>query len=211
MKKLFVLIAVVCLMISTQAFATTFITGDPELTGYNTGTTGSSAAPWTIAESLTGPLTLQFTSDTGGSALGSNMTGTGHYYGKWFEKTITNDSGIAWTSFELELQSVFGTPSVDGDGLSFAQGGGLLFSSNRFSEYTRVDTTRDYLNFHGGTVAAGETVTIAFAVTDNQTRSSFWLLETPNKREVTVPEPLSLTLLGFGIVGVAGMKKYLKK
>jgi hypothetical protein len=182
--------------------------------GYNTSTVGSKADPWTIAETFTtGPVVLKFATPEGvsGSPLApGNPTGSGHTYGKWIQKTVTNNTGVAWTSLELEVQSTLGIPSTEGDGLSFAQGGGLTFSSDIFTEYTRIDIERDYLNFHGGTVDPGETVNFWFAITDNSTNNPIWLAETANKSEI--PEPATMLLLGSGLVGLAGFaRKRLKK
>ena len=123
--------------------------------------------------------------------------------GSWFTKTVLNTTGVPWTSFELELQEILGTPSGHGDGLSFAQNLGLTFTSNAFSTMTQIMTTRDYVNFSDGTVAPGSSVTFIFAVTDNSPQSVFYLAQTPNRQDVPVPEPASLALLGVGLLILA--------
>jgi hypothetical protein len=200
-RALLALAVVLVLPIAAQATTITLVGGTGSL-AYNVGTAGTQAAPWTLTEGITvGPMVLEFSEATGGSPVGpDNPTNSGHVYGKWFQKTVTNNTGEDWTSFEMELQSVYGVPSTDGDGLSFAQGGGLVFTSNVFTTLTKFEITRDYLNFSGGTVLVGGSVNFLFAITDNSANNPFWLVETPNKADV-VPEPASLLLVGTGLLG----------
>src|SRR5204863_1688720 len=131
----------------------------------NLATSGTAADSWTMSQSFAtaGPSVLQF-SDIDGVPLANGIAGFSS--GSWLSTTITNNSGSDWTSFEFELQKALGTPSNELDGLSFAQRANLVFSSTAFSTVTRVDLSRDYLNFSGGTVASGSSVTFLFAITD---------------------------------------------
>jgi hypothetical protein len=181
--------------------------GGITLNSTNTGTVGSAADPWLIDEDMTASGTLVFRADppSDGAVGPGNTSGSFHTTGKWIRKTILNDTLTVWTSFELELQEVLGTPSGPGDGLSFADDDPLrlTFSSDQFATYTRIDTTRDYLNFHAGTVNPGESVTFNFIITDNSPISPIYLLQTPNI--VDIPEPSTMLLLGAGLITAVGL------
>jgi hypothetical protein len=200
-------VAVLIVLLAVSANADPLVSrvsGPFTLNSFNTSSAlGALGTPWTINESFTGIGSgiLQFTDDDNDSLGPGNPTLSGHNTGRWIQKTVTNTTGVTWTSFELELQEILGTPSSEGDGLSFAQGGGLVFTSSLFTTFTRQDITRDYLNFSGGSVLNGQTVTFLVAVTDNTPQSTFYLNQTPNKVDLPVPEPCSLLLLVAGLAG----------
>jgi len=182
--------------------------GGISITSQNTGTAGTTAGTaWTVNETMISTGTLALT-DTDGTPLATTIGAFNS--GSWITKTVLNNSGITWTSFEMELQEILGTASGEGDGLSFAQAAGLTFTSNLFSTITRIDSTRDYLNFSGGSVLNGQSVSFTFAVTDNTPTSPVYLLQTPNRAD-RVPDGGSTgLLLLLGLAGVIGLKKKMR-
>lgn len=173
--------------------------------GTDVSTAGGAATPWVLNETMTSAGTVSVSDDDGAPlppSFGLFASGA------WITKTVLNSTVDTWTSFEMELQQILGTPSGEGDGLSFAQGSGLVFTSSAFTTLTKFEATRDYLNFSGGSVAPGASVTFTFAVTDNSPSSPIYLLQTPNKRDQPVPDASSTMLLVLaGITGVVGLRR----
>jgi len=213
-----------CLKLSAAAFALTCAgyassasvtvqSGGIALNSIDTTNVGNQGDPWLINETMTSAGTLRFAENPLG---GDNPTGSVHAAGKWITKTILNNTGNTWTSFELELQVVLGTPSSNGDGLSFADGSNLtgLFTSDQFSMYTRQDVARDYLNFNTGDVLPGESVTFRFVITDASANDPFFLLQTPNivdRPAVPEPETYAMLLAGLGLLGFIAHRKRQKR
>jgi hypothetical protein len=203
MTRVLLLAAVTCLApTASLALPIASSLGPPlTLNSFDFSTAGSETDPWLLDETFTGPGpgTLALT-DTDGQPLGDLFPFAS---GSWFLKTVTNSSGVAWTSFEIELQELLGVASGEGDGLSFAEGLGFVFSSSVFPDVARVDITRDSYLFSGATVPDGGQVTFAFAVTDNSPQSPVYLQETPNRTDgPVIPEPTTLLLVGSGLAAV---------
>lgn len=92
-----------------------------------------------------------------------------------------NNSGLAWTEFEFELQEILGRPSVHGDGLSFDQR--RASPENRTADVFRIHNTDfepfDRLLFSDGKIDPLETGTFGFLITDFTPTAEFYLRQDP--------------------------------
>jgi hypothetical protein len=183
---------------------------------------------WTAATLAGGPVSLKI---EGIQAFDQD----GNFVRYQITKNITNNTGVSWTSLATELLDPAGDPqdvddpfpqpafvpvgystSNNTDGLSFAQGSGLLRDSDVFGTIVADELTdaRDFLDYIDGTVANGTTFYIRHGLDGLnqfsdpvQDANSFLLVQRANARSIgpAIPEPGSwLTMiLGFGILGAA--------
>ena len=199
---------------SFAATTATVQSGPGTVVTFNSAPVGAAATPWTLSESITAiaPFIVRLDNTQNNPVGPTNTSGVSpasFSFAKWFSTTVTNTTSFAWTSFDLELQSVLGTASTDGDGLSFAQGNSSLFTSDKFSTVHAVEDVRDFLNFDGGSVGIGESVTFHFVVSDNTARNTFYLQETPNRVVGAIPEPetYAMLLAGLGVMGLLARRR----
>jgi hypothetical protein len=171
---------------------------------------GSLADPIVLNEAISGGVLDEIVSISGLPSLG-NLIGSAHTNGFALRKVVRNDTGLTWSFFDHELQEVLGTPSSNGDGLAFGQGFAAArpFTSDVFTVVNEIIDARDFVNFSGGTVAPGATVTFNFVITDNSdARDDLdFLRQRPNFRVGTVPVPGTLLLLGLGLGGLAAVAR----
>ncbi len=92
-----------------------------------------------------------------------------------------NNSGIAWTEYEFELQTRLGEPSVFGDGISFDQR--RSEPGNRSSDLFKIHDTNfepyDRLLFSKGSVDPNQTAGFSFFITDFTPRWLFYIRQDP--------------------------------
>ncbi|NJP11390.1 MAG: PEP-CTERM sorting domain-containing protein [Leptolyngbyaceae cyanobacterium RU_5_1] len=149
------------------------VSGDFRITG---GRVDSSI--FVIEQEVTGPNINLFMAIDG---LLNACPGVGGCYFR-FQSVLTNQTGTPWALFDHELQEIYGAPSPEEDGLSFAQQIPQLrpFTSNRFGAVDEVIDVRDYVNYSGGVVAPGDTVTFNYVIADTTPLNRFFLLQRPN-------------------------------
>ena len=170
--------------------------------GSGVGTQGN---PFVINEILTAlDATIGIRNMRAISTVGSFTSGF------WISKTVTNNTGITWNAFDLELQELLGTPSPDGDGLSFGQSfaGARPFTSDVFTSASEISDVRDQITFQSGTVLQGESVTFNFVITDNSPVDVVYLRQRPNFVESgVIPLPGALPLLISALGGLALVRR----
>ncbi|WP_431657558.1 PEP-CTERM sorting domain-containing protein [Pantanalinema rosaneae] len=104
------------------------------------------------------------------------------YVGIRVQSIVRNLTGTPWIFFDHELRENQNIPSPEADGLSFAQGYTTIrpFTSDLLPLANEVIDVRDFVNYSGGIVQPGQTVTFIYAITDNSPQSHFFLLQRPN-------------------------------
>lgn len=177
-----------------------------------TGGSGSGSAldPFVINETVTG---LDVTMSIEG--LTSALSEVGAFTSGFFiTKVVTNNTTADWSFYDNELQEILGTPSPDGDGLSFAQGDNSVrpYTSDVYASVFEESVVRDQVSFFDGLVTIGETVTMNFAITDNTPVDQFFLRQRPNFVDpgippVPVPAALPLLVAAIGALGFAGRRR----
>jgi hypothetical protein len=139
---------------------------------------GSLADPFVLVEEITGdgPAILVVLGMTHGFG---NRVGSHHDVGFALTKRVRNGTGQPWSLFNLELREFFDRESPFGDGLSFGQAtaAGRPFASDRFAETLETTEPFDGVQFFGGLIAPGETVTVSVVITDTTPRWQFYLLQ----------------------------------
>lgn len=161
--------------------------------------------------------------------------GLGTGYAEWrVVLNFNNATGADWTSFALELLDPSGntndanydalvqpdfipagySSSNDLDGLSFAQGGLVLRTSDVFATVDADELdTRDFLDYLDGIALVGGSGALEFGLRDTVygENQPFLLALRPNEVSVApagdpVPLPSALLLFGAGLLGLTGIR-----
>jgi hypothetical protein len=146
------------------------------LTG--TGTLGN---PFVVTERITdangGDLIIRV------NPLFGNEIGSQHAIGFALVKVVENATSFAWTSFELELQSIHGVPSDYDDGLSFGQGSnaGRPFSDEGFRDMAVTDEPYDRIELDQGKILVGGRTTFRFVITETMPLAMAYLAQRPRR------------------------------
>jgi hypothetical protein len=143
--------------------------------------TGSLGDPFVVTERITdangGDLVIRV------NPLFGNEIGSQHAIGFALVKVVENATSFAWTSFELELQSIHGVPSDYGDGLSFGQGSnaGRPFSDEGFKDMAVTDEPYDRIELDRGKILIGGRATFRFVITETMPLATAFLAQRPRR------------------------------
>lgn len=105
---------------------------------------------------------------------------------------VVNDSPLPWNGYDVELEQVYGEPSVYGDGLSFDQMqtfDRVRLGSDRFADTHWAPEPHDRIKFRRGAVNVGQRVRLAFAITDLSPTPVFYLRHEPKLATTLGPSP----------------------
>ncbi len=192
--------ATLCIAARGASFSVNGVTFSDRLGGFvlekATGE-GSIDDPFVLVERMTDPnggtLAFRVAPEYG------NHIGSQHHIGFALVKVIENATAIPWTAFELELQSILGTPSDYYDGLSFGQGSqaGRPFSASSFDQVTMMDEPYDRVEFDHGRVSVGGSVTIRVVITEFNPLTEAYLLQRPSRPVASKTSELGRKMLAW--------------
>lgn len=168
------------------------ITFSDELGGFEiTGVSGAGtpADPFVVQENITSVSTdvVLVIKDIDPSI--GNLVGTHHAFAFVLNKVVTNKTPRAWTRFALELREMVETYSPYGDGLSFGQAStaGRPYVSPQFLTSNETEEPYDQLEFTGGRIEPGATVSMTFVISDASPEAIFYLLQQPGQVIAAIP------------------------
>jgi hypothetical protein len=179
------LVALLAAPVSAEPLRVNGITFSDELGGFRiTGASGSGtiADPFVVHEEVTSSEDVTLVIKDIDESFG-NRVGSHHAFGFVLTKVVTNRTARAWTRFALELREVLDAYSPYGDGLSFGQASaaGRPYLSSGFTANTEIEEPYDSLEFSGGRIEPGGSVTMTFVVSDASPEKLFFLLQQPGQ------------------------------
>lgn len=104
-------------------------------------------------------------------------------------KHVINRSGRVWAGYHVELQEILNQPSTRSDGLSFNQAGSQPpdVEADPFTLNNRRFEPLDRIEFLGGAVDPGGTLSLRLTITDPTPVSPFYLLQDPQLVSAGLP------------------------
>jgi hypothetical protein len=229
LKRLLAGSALCALTFGVMAQAAPIVT----LHGSNSGITDFSFS----YNNATSAITLNETWGASGPGV-LEISGLDIFRNYYVVKNVTNNTGVDWISLSNELldpynrlEDILDTTPLPGhvpagfstsnnlDGLNFAQDAnpGIPRTSIAFGSVVADEFTheRDLLSFFGGVVSgSGGTDTMTFGLTNTfGTQSPFLLFQrtTEGASAPAVPEPGTISLLGFSLLAVGVIRKRLQQ
>jgi hypothetical protein len=133
-----------------------------------------------------GPLDFQFPVNPSGGTITYFVT-----------EGITNNTNVTWSDYHEQLGTGVGASFGLGSPVAFLLPPDVTFTNPAFP--SRSVTASD-IDYEGGAVAPGQAITLTFSITVPDVGAApyaFTLREFP-----TVPEPVSLSMLALGSIGL---------
>jgi hypothetical protein len=191
------------------------------VTTCNTGTAGTSVAPWLFVHDVvgTGTYTIGYHANGNASPFGAgDNCGFGTGTCKWLDIQLNNNTALTMTSLVVTIQATLGTNSTDPDGVSNCQGQAACNFATSTPWSSRVVTTNpDIITFTVGSIAPGGSAHIVEAISSTVPSNpasppgarDIWLrFDATFAQTAPVPEPGTLSSFGLALIGLGCVRRY---